>query len=83
MESMSLFDRKYTGGLHGHRGYDFEDSYVLSQLPNWLTLADLVSFQQELLTDLELFFGSGRRWFIQIKKHSLETKEFRKITWPE
>ncbi len=79
MESMSLFDRKYTGGLHGHAGYDFEDSYVLSQLPGWLRLPDLDSFQRELLTDLELFFGSGRRWFIQIKKHSLETKEFRKI----
>ncbi len=79
MESISLFDRKYTGGIHGHGGYDFEDFYVLRQLPDWLRLPDLDSFQRELLTDLELFFGSGRRWFIQIKKRSLETNEFRKI----
>jgi tetratricopeptide (TPR) repeat protein len=79
MKSISLFDRKFMGGIHGAGGYHFEDSYVLSQLPNWLTLEGLFSFQQELLTDLELFFASGRRWFIQIKKRPVKRNEFVEI----
>lgn len=51
----------------------------MSQLPNWLTLEGLLSFQQELLTDLELFFASGRRWFIQIKKRPVKRNEFVEI----
>ncbi len=79
MNSISLFDRKYTGGLDSARGYHFEDGYVLSQLPYWLSSDDLEKFQQELLTDLELFFGSGRRWFIQIKNHRVSPSEFQEI----
>jgi hypothetical protein len=79
MNSISLFDKKYTGGLDSAGGYHFEDSYILSQLPSWLQLTDLKGFQQELLTDLELFFESGKRWFIQIKDHRVTLTEFREI----
>ena len=79
MKSINLFDKKYTGGLNGANGYFFEDSYILSQLPIWLQDSNFQTFQQELLTDLELFFGADCRWFIQIKNHNLTPSEFRKI----
>jgi tetratricopeptide (TPR) repeat protein/cold shock CspA family protein len=75
----SLQDRKHTGGLYGARGYEFEKAYILSRLPDWLISVDLEFFQQELWSDLELFFSSGRRWLIQIKNHTLELTEFRDI----
>lgn len=79
MKPESLLDKKHTGGLYGGRGYEFEKSYILSQLPEWLSLIDLDFFQQELWSDLELFFESGKRWLLQIKDHSLELTEFREI----
>jgi hypothetical protein len=75
----SIFDEKYMGGLYGARGYHFEDSYILCRLPSWLKQGELLGFQQELLTDLELFFNSRHRWFIQIKNHTLGISEFRLI----
>jgi|GEM_PF-3969025 len=79
MKSISLLDPKYMGGLDGASGYRFEDGYVLSQLPLWLSLSDLKAFQQEGWSDVELFFESGRRWLIQIKNHSVKVPEFRGI----
>ncbi|HXQ37280.1 MAG TPA: NB-ARC domain-containing protein, partial [Anaerolineales bacterium] len=75
----SLNEKKYTGGLHGARGYEFEKSFILSQLPDWLAHEDLNFFQQELWSDLELFFKSGVRWLVQIKNHTLELAEFREV----
>jgi hypothetical protein len=75
----SLQDKKYVGGLHGAQGYEFEKSYILSQLPDWLASDDFQSFQQELWSDLELFFTSGKRWLIQIKSHTLELGELRGV----
>jgi len=75
----SLQDKKYIGGLYGAQGYEFEKSYILSQLPEWLAVSDFESLQQELWSDLELFFTSGKRWLIQIKNHSLELGELREI----
>lgn len=79
MTTINLFDKKYTGGLNGARGYHFEDTYILSQLPTWLSLTGLTTLQQELVTDLELFFDSGERWFVQIKNHSVTVSELRSI----
>jgi len=79
MESFKIFDKKYTGGLDGAKGYQFEDNYVLSQLPTWLQSEDLRVLQQELLTDLELFDSSGLRRFIQIKNHRITPSEFREV----
>src|SRR6185295_16948868 len=75
----SLQDKKYVGGLHGAQGYEFEKSYILSQLPEWLASDDFQSFQQELWSDLELFFASGKRWLVQIKNHTLEIGELRGV----
>ena len=79
MKPESLLDKKHAGGLYGGKGYEFEKSYILSQLPEWLSLIDLDFLQQELWSDLELFFKSGKRWLLQIKNHSLELTEFREI----
>ena len=79
MAAISLFDKKYTGGLDGAKGYDFEYSYILSQLSDWLKLPELEKLQQELLTDLEIFFRDGSRWFIQIKNHQINLSELDKI----
>ncbi|HEV2882013.1 MAG TPA: tetratricopeptide repeat protein [Pyrinomonadaceae bacterium] len=51
----------------------------MSQLPDWLSSGGLDFFQQELWSDLELFFESGSRWLIQIKNHTLELAEFRDV----
>ncbi|MDT4956124.1 MAG: hypothetical protein QOJ02_4262 [Acidobacteriota bacterium] len=80
MKNESLLDPKYMGGLDGAKGYNFENSYILSQLPSWLWLPTLEAFQQEGWSDVELFFDSGRRWLIQIKDHLLTLNEFREIT---
>jgi tetratricopeptide (TPR) repeat protein len=79
MPSETLLDSKFMGGLDGAKGYRFEDAYVLSQLPFWLSLPDISSFQQEGWSDVELFFKSGLRWLIQIKNHPLTPQEFREI----
>jgi tetratricopeptide (TPR) repeat protein len=79
MEPDSLQDKKHISGLYGARGYEFERAYILSQLPDWLSSGGLDFFQQELWSDLELFFESGSRWLIQIKNHTLELAEFRDV----
>jgi tetratricopeptide (TPR) repeat protein len=79
MPSETLLDSKFMGGLDGAKGYRFEHAYVLSQLPFWLGLSDMKSFQQEGWSDVELFFESGLRWLIQIKNHPLTAQEFREI----
>jgi tetratricopeptide (TPR) repeat protein len=79
MGSESLHDKKYISGLYGARGYEFEITYILTQLPNWLTSDELDYLQQELWSDLELFFKSGGRQLIQIKNHQLELTEFREV----
>lgn len=75
----SLLDKKHTGGLFGGKGYGFEKSYILSQLPNWLSLTELDYFQQELWSDVELFFKSKKRWLLQIKDHQLDLSEFKEV----
>lgn len=79
MERESLQDKKHISGLYGARGYEFEKAFILSQFPDWLASDDLDFFQQELWSDLELFFKSEYRWLIQIKNHSLELAEFRSV----
>ena len=75
----SLLDKKHTGGLFGGGGYTFEKSYILSQLPDWLSLTELDYFQQELWSDVELFFKSKKRWLLQIKDHQLDLSEFKGV----
>jgi tetratricopeptide (TPR) repeat protein len=79
MKPISLLDPKYMGGLDGASGYRFEDGYVLSQLPSWLSLPGLKAFQQEGWSDVELFFEFDRRWLIQIKDHRIKISELREI----
>jgi tetratricopeptide (TPR) repeat protein len=79
MKSISLLDPRYMGGLQGAAGYRFEDLYVVSQLPEWVGDSELEAFQQERLSDVELFFQSGRRHRIQIKNHRLSIPELRDI----
>jgi len=79
MEPGSLFDKKRMGGLIGAGGYDFETSYILSQLPTWITNDQIKSFQRELWSDVEIFLGDGQRWLFQIKDHKLELGEFKTI----
>jgi len=77
--TISLLDPKYMGGLIAAGGYHFEDSYVLSQIPSWLSLPSFQAFQQEGWADVEVFFETGGRWFIAIKDHQVTPAEFRDI----
>ncbi len=78
----SLFMSKQRGGVIGGAGYNFQDGYIVTTLPTWLSDPAFHSFIKEGFEDVDVRFDDGRTawtWHYQLKDHLVTVPEFRKV----
>jgi hypothetical protein len=78
----NLFTPKLRGGVIGGTGYNFQDAYILTALPDWLAGGTFHSFVKEGFDDLDVRFGNGpdiSTWHYQLKDHPVAVSEFRHV----
>lgn len=78
----TLFAPRERGGVIGGLGYNFQDAYVITALPQWLARPDFVSFIKEGFDDVDVVFtasGTSSAWHYQLKDHEVSLTEFRKV----
>ncbi len=70
------------GGLHGEKGYKFQDAYIVSKIPDWICDANFIQILKEGSSDVDVAFKKDDtlfREYTQIKDHSISPTEFREI----
>lgn len=80
--SVSLLSKQAMGGLIGGGGYNFQDSYIISRLPNWLSDSSFIQILKEGLGDVEVRFnidGKDERVYLQVKDHLVKPAEFKQV----
>jgi hypothetical protein len=81
--SNSFYAPKHRGGVIGGAGYNFQDAYIVSHLPQWLAQPDFHSYIKEGLEDVDVLFGEEENlrnvWHYQLKDHQVSVSEFKKI----
>jgi len=78
----SLFSRSGEGGVIGGRGYNFQDAFIVSRIPNWLENPFFMLFIKEGIEDVDVKFKKGENeQYIcyQIKDHIVKSRDFKKI----
>jgi hypothetical protein len=79
-QTKSLFDRRARGGVIGGAGYNFQDAYIITALPAWLSNPAFRSFIKEGFEDVDARFDDGRdawTWHYQLKDHPVAASELR------
>jgi len=80
--SDSLFNPKSRGGVIGGKGYNFQDSYIITQIPHWLKMPNFHSFIKEGIDDVDIVFKENNitiAWHYQLKNHQVNKKEFKEV----
>ncbi|MCZ6798927.1 MAG: SAVED domain-containing protein [Nitrospirae bacterium] len=78
----SLLTPSHIGGLIGGRGYNFQDAYIVSRIPVWLSNPSFSFLLQEGIGDVEIRFdncGGTKREHYQIKNHHVASVECRDV----
>jgi len=74
----SLFTPKHRGGVIGGSGYNFQDAYIVMQIPEWIGTPGFHSFLKEGFDDIDVRFDQGETsefWHYQLKNHQLGLQE--------
>lgn len=78
--SPSLLEPESRGGENAGRGFDFQDHYLVAQIPLWLAYEGFTSVMSEAIGDIEVKIyspGSGESIeLIQVKNYRLTPVEF-------
>ena len=76
----SLLDDESVGGDHAESGFEFQQSVLMTLLPQWLGREGFTALIRESYGDLEAQFyvpGQGLiKEFVEVKNHHLAPKEF-------
>jgi hypothetical protein len=78
----SLLSPEQRGGVTAGEGYNFQDAFIVSQIPAWLADPSFDCLLKEGLGDVEVLFddyGAKRRDFYQVKDHHVPPAECRDI----
>jgi len=80
IHSPSLLEPESRGGENAGRGFDFQDHYLVSQIPQWLAWDGFTSVIREAVGDIEVKiyspgYGEGIE-LIEVKNHRLTPSEF-------
>ncbi len=70
------------GGLHGERGYKFQDAYIVSKIPDWICDAYFIQILKEGSGDVDVAFKKDDQLFriyTQIKDYLITPSEFKTI----
>ena len=79
---VGLFSKKARGGVIGGTGYNFQDAYIVTQIPEWLLSPHFASFMKEGLDDVDVHIECNSRpeiWYYQIKSHKVTKKDLQEI----
>lgn len=78
----SLLSPTHRGGIIGGKGYNFQDAFIVSRIPEWLAEPSFVCLLKEGLEDVEVRFEGGggtRRLAFQIKDHLVKVSNCREV----
>lgn len=81
-DATSLLSKQAMGGLIGGNGYTFQDSYIISRIPMWLSDPNFIQILKEGLGDVEIKFdidGKDERVYLQVKDHLVKPAEFKLV----
>lgn len=82
IDSASLLEKQAMGGLHGERGYKFQDAYIVSKIPDWICDANFIQILKEGSGDVDVAFKKDNQLFriyTQIKDYLITPSEFKTI----
>jgi hypothetical protein len=75
----SLVHPKGMGGIHGGKGYRFQDGYIVCQVPKWMADPNFLRFMPEGSGDVDVVFRDKSRHVyehFQVKDHEVGKSEF-------
>ncbi|KQP15555.1 dsDNA nuclease domain-containing protein [Pseudorhodoferax sp. Leaf265] len=78
--SVGLLEKESTGGATARVGFEYQDAYVLQNLPKWLSQSAFSHVVSEAIGDVEVcYHGSGGRvvhLMLEAKNHELSSTAF-------
>lgn len=77
----SLLTPESMGGIFGGRGYEFQDAFIVSRIPEWLAEPSFTMLLKEGAGDVEVRFDSNgtKRYFYQVKNHQVSPAECKDV----
>jgi len=80
-ENSSLLTPENRGGAVGQKGFNFQDAYIASRVPEWLSDPEFSALLKEGSGDVEVRFDGSeyRRDLYQVKDHLVKSSEFREV----
>lgn len=81
-QDASLLSPAHYGGITGGKGYNFQDAFIVSRIPEWLNDPSFACLLKEGIEDVDVKFqgSSGtRRLAFQVKDHTLKDGEYRDV----
>lgn len=80
-ENSSLLTPENRGGAVGQKGFNFQDAYIASRVPEWLSDPEFSALLKEGSGDVEIKFDGSeyRRDLYQVKDHLVKDSEFREV----
>jgi len=77
---VSLVERESTGGEIAYSGFDFQDNFLVTKIPHFLSLQGFTALTQESISDIEVKYfvpGVGEKIeAFEVKDHQVTPKEF-------
>jgi len=78
--TVGILEKESTGGVTARVGFEYQDAYVLQNLPKWLSQSAFSHVVSEAAGDVEVCFygraGSVRRLMLEAKNHDLSSAVF-------
>ncbi len=78
----SLLSKQAMGGIIGEGGYNFQNAYILTKIPEWMCDATFIQILKEGASDVDVAFKKDdilHRVYTQIKDHYVTPSEFKDV----
>lgn len=81
-ENFSLLSRVFEGGVIGGKGYNYQDAFIVSRIPDWLADRSFAMLMKEGIEDVDVKFRKGKctkYYSYQVKDHIVRSPELKAI----
>lgn len=78
----SLLSKQAMGGIIGEGGYNFQNAYIITKIPEWICDATFIQILKEGSSDVDVAFKKDdalQRVYTQIKDHYVTPSEFKEV----
>lgn len=78
-QDASLLSPAHYGGVIGGKGYNYQDAFIVSRIPEWLANPSFVCLLKEGTEDVDVMFqgsNGAERLAFQVKDHAVKDSEF-------